>query len=149
MGPPLSVVECGSAHIGGAKSIQSERLTPSRLIGMAMKGIIDVEYVAPRKPELEADVSRLEGDLAMEPPAKAVDLHPAAIEGSMPMSPPWRSPDGREYRFRSRGGGTMRTFVAAVVVHRPPHKPVAIEIRGEISRFAWRRRRLPPSKKIG
>ena len=34
MGPPASVVECGSAHIGGAKSIQSGRLTPAATIGV-------------------------------------------------------------------------------------------------------------------
>ena len=130
--------------------IAKKKAEVDRIIDMAVKGVITIEHVQKRKPELDADISRLEADLAIEPPTKVVDLHPTAIEAfhadiaSLASRLTANADD-----FAPEAIRPLRRLVAAVIVHpSPPFKPVRLEIKGRLAVLLGEEALLPPAKKL-
>ncbi len=122
----------------------------NRLIDLAVKGVIDADHLAERKPPLDADIKRLEAELIVAPPINAVELHPAALTA-------YKRDLGALARVIEEAAGEapdgailapLRRLVDSVIIHPTPARaPIEVEIKGRLSVLMGEEMELPPARK--
>jgi DNA invertase Pin-like site-specific DNA recombinase len=122
----------------------------NRLIDLAVRGLLTPDHLAERKGPIDEEIARLEAELAIVPPTKGVDLHPAALasfhEDMVVLA---ERLNGDNENFVASAVDPLRRLVSAVIIHPSRgREPVEIEIKGKLAALLGEGAEIPPAQKL-
>lgn len=130
-------------------SLEKKKAELERLLDAYQKGLFEIDKLAERRPPIDADIKRLEAELVVAPPIKAVELHPAALKAYQ------RDLNALGSWVKTASGSPsdeilapLRRLIATVVIHPSPSRtPIEIEIKGKLAALLGEDVDLPPARR--
>ncbi|TGQ93146.1 hypothetical protein EN851_11285 [Mesorhizobium sp. M8A.F.Ca.ET.208.01.1.1] len=129
------------------RELEKRRGELERMIDLVIKGVLTAEKLIERKAPLDAEIERLEADLVVAPPIKAVDLHPGAMAAyARDVATLSARLEEAQADPSSALIDPLRRLVAAVIVYPSrPFDPIEIEIKGKLAALLGEEVELPPA----